>query len=103
MTLREYAGSDFPYDMERAKYFYRKYKKLTQEQKDKIESLKSGQLVKYQRGTKTVDMIVMCVTTDNANYKSYPYDIRLNYSDYKTNFKREWEGFWTMNIDKIIL
>lgn len=90
------------------KNYYKKYLKLTNEQIQKIEELKNyhGKKVLYKRANKDVEMILICVENgehEGITYSSLPYDIRLNYIDYKTNTKRQWSGFWTMNIDKITI
>ena len=87
---------------------YKKYLKFTNEQIKRIEELKnnSGKRILYKRGNKNTEMILICVEKgeyENINYESFPYDIRLNYVDYKTNHKRVWNGFWTMNIEKITI
>jgi hypothetical protein len=95
----------------RSKSQYKKYLSLSDEQIKKIEELKNhcGKKVLYARGKSQIEMIIMCVAdgkfkkTKGHTYCSWPYDIRLNYADYKTNKKRDWDGFWTMNIDKITL
>ncbi len=88
------------------KYKYRRFNKLTQEDKDKFNELKKheGEIVLYQRGKKQIEMIIILVTNDKDmkkdGYSGYPYEIRLNYVDGKL---REWSGFWTSKIDKITI
>jgi hypothetical protein len=90
---------------------YKKYLKLTDEELSKMESLRGyiDQPALFKRGKRNIPVIIMAVVLadkvycSTGQYKSYPYQFRLNYADYKTNDKRMWDGFWTMNIKNLSL
>lgn len=104
---------------------WRKYTKLTDKDKKTIESLKDciGQEVDFFYRGKYIPMKIMAVITKpnetynyplldekgqlqvnglneliQLSYGSYPYQIRLDYTDDKP---REWEGLWTIAVEKI--
>ncbi len=87
---------------------YRNFRKLTSDQKNKIELLKTriGKKVKFKVGKKEHVMEIMWVSlfkNDRStcmNYMSYPYQFRLNYTDGKL---RENYGFWSIRIDNLTI
>lgn len=97
-----------------AKNSYKKYLQLSDADIQKALELRKllGKVVLYQRGKKQVRMIVKCVPLfigDKSGihgeipYRSFPYNVRLNYADKPKNYVREWEGFWTYNLNKITI
>lgn len=95
---------------EYSKNQFKQYNKLSDSQLDKIISLIPfiGKKVTYMRGSKPIEMILVHIPTklgekdSTGIYSSYPYNIRLNYANPPKRGIREWDGFWTYNIDKII-
>lgn len=89
------------YDRYGLQQFYQ-YKKLTELQKTKIESLKDGQRIKWKYREKSYEGIIICKVIQPLKekllkgiYSSYPYDIRIELSNGRS--------FWTRKIDNIEL
>lgn len=87
-----------------------KYRGLSDIQLQKIEDLipHIGKEVLYILGKNKIKMILAHIPRKlvekckDGIYSSYPFNIRLNYAEPPKRGTREWNGFWTWNIDKII-
>jgi len=84
-------------------------------QKNKITALKDylGDLVLFKYKGKLRKFWLAAITLPSGTFKAeafkdieyegLQYHFRLNHEDYATNTKRDWEGFWTDQIDKLII
>jgi hypothetical protein len=89
---------------------------MTDKEKQKrIESLKEylGKIVQFQYRGKVRKFYLAALALPsgtikadnftNEEYNGNPFSFRLNHEDYETNTKRDWDGFWTDKIDKLIM
>lgn len=90
-------------------------KKLTTNQKIRISNLRHslGELIEFKYRGRVKKFWLAAVTLSTVTYKAdkfsdteyqgHEFQFRLNYEDYETNTKRDWDGFWTNKIDNLLI
>jgi len=88
---------------------------MDKKRQKRIESLNEhlGEIVQFQYRGKIRNFYLAAVALPsgtikadkfmNEEYEGIPFSFRLNHQDYETNTKRDWDGFWTDKIDKLIM